>query len=268
MTRPLPPAQWIRPQWPAAGHVRALITTRAGGVSGGSFGAGFAGGGMNIGLSSGDEVAAVRANRARLREFLPAEPRWLSQVHGSGVHDADQDGAFPVADAAVSAGAQRVCVVSIADCLPVFFTDPQGRVVGAAHAGWRGLAAGVLQNTAAALRVKLGEAGAELLAYLGPAIGPTAFEVGGEVLAAMRARLPRAEAAFVSRPGGKYLADLFALARQALGQAGIERVFGGGQCTYSDPGRFYSFRRDRITGRHAALIWIERVSRADGMSPV
>ena len=249
-----PHPQWIVPDWPAAGNVRALITTRAGGVSAGPFGA-VAGGGMNLGLKSGDAIENVQANRARLRAVLPAEPRWLQQVHGSTVVSIDDEGAPPPADASISLQPRHVCAVSIADCLPVLFADRGGRAVGAAHAGWRGLAAGIIQNTAEAMRAKLG--GAALLAYLGPAIGPTHFEVGAEVLAAMSERLPRAVAAFSPLGQGKYLCDLFALARQALAQTGIEQIFGGGACTYSDATRFYSYRRDRITGRHAALIWIE-----------
>jgi YfiH family protein len=289
--------QWIVPQWPAPPVVRALITTRAGGFSTGAFGA-VEGGGMNLGLKSGDAVETVQANRARLRAVLPAAPRWLQQVHGAAVADIDATSHADVdatnhadnhdsnhadnhatnhannhannhasnhadaapADAAISLRPRRVCVVSIADCLPVFFADRRGRAVGVAHAGWRGLAAGILQNTATALRERLGEADASLLAYLGPAIGPSAFEVGPDVLAAMRERLPQADAAFRPRHGttGKYLCDLFALARQALAQVAVTDVYGGGDCTYSDPRRFYSYRRDGVTGRHAALIWIER----------
>lgn len=249
--------QWIVPNWPAPAGVRAVITTRAGGVSDGAYGSPPAGGGMNLGLKSGDALEKVQANRARLLSSLPAEPRWLQQVHGAAVASIDSDGELAAADAAVSLTAGRVCVVSIADCLPVLFADAAGRAVGVAHAGWRGLAAGVIQNTAAEIRSRLNDQRAELIAYLGPAIGPRHFEVGAEVLAAMHQRLPQADLAF--RPGttGKYFADLFALAQQALAQIGITRVFGGGFCTYSDAQRYYSFRRDRTTGRHAALIWIE-----------
>lgn len=251
-----PHPQWIVPDWAAPANVHALITTRAGGVSGGPFGAG-ADGGMNIGLKSGDAIENVRANRERLRAALPAEPRWLRQVHGAAVASIDEDDDPAPADAAVSLLPRRVCAVSIADCLPVLFAERGGRAVGAAHAGWRGMAAGVIQNTAAAMRTKLGDDGAELLAYLGPAIGPAHFEVGEEVLVAMSERLPQAERAFVPASPGKYLADLFALARQALAQAGVEQVFGGGDCTFTDEARFFSYRRDRVTGRHAALVWID-----------
>lgn len=256
-----PHSQWIVPDWDAPANVRALITTRAGGVSGSPFGAAD-GGGMNVGLKSGDAIESVHANRARLRAVLPAEPRWLQQVHGAAVADVDVEGALAAADAAISLVPGRVCVVSIADCLPVLFADRRGRAVGVAHAGWRGLAAGVLQNTAAAMRDRLGDPDAVLLAYLGPAIGPKRFEVGAEVLAAMSEGLPQAGSAFAAAAQqGKYLCDLFALARQALAQGGVEQVFGGGECTYSEADRFFSYRRDRVTGRHAALIWLEASER-------
>ncbi len=248
--------QWIRPDWDAPDHVHALITTRAGGVSEGPFGAAGAGG-MNVGLKSGDDIDRVRENRALLRRCLPEEPRWLQQVHGAAVAFVDDGEPATPADAAVSLRRGRVCVVSVADCLPVLFADRAGRAVGVAHAGWRGLAAGVLQETAGAMRVRMRDPQAELSAFLGPAIGPQRFEVGAEVLEAMRARLPQAAAAFAALPSGKYLCDLFALARMALAQAGIERISGGGVCTHSDAQRFYSYRRDRITGRHAALIWMQ-----------
>jgi YfiH family protein len=215
---------------------------------------------MNLGLHTGDEPARVLANRAALRRLLPAEPVWLSQVHGAAVFDADTSSAStPDADASCATGLHVVCAVLVADCLPVLLTDTGGRVVAAAHAGWRGLAAGVLQNTVARLRARLHEAGAgpddEIIAWLGPAIGPRKFEVGTEVLAMMQKQLPKAAQAFIPAEQGKYLADLFSLARQALEQSGVMRVFGGGLCTGSTPQHFYSYRRDGITGRHAALIW-------------
>lgn len=249
--------QWIVPDWPAPPKVRALITTRAGGVSAGPFADGDGSGGMNLGLKSGDEIEQVQANRARLRAVLPAEPRWLRQVHGPAVAEIDGDGEPGPADAAIALQPGRVCVVSVADCMPVLFADRDGGAVGVAHAGWRGLAAGVLQNTAVAMRRRLGDAERELLAYLGPAIGPAHFEVGAEVLDAMGERLPRAGEAFRPLGEGKYLCDLFTLARQALAQVAVTRVYGGADCTYGDPRRFYSYRRDKVTGRHAALIWRE-----------
>lgn len=248
--------QWIRPEWPAPGNVRALITTRGGGVSRGPYGVPpERTSGMNIGLGCGDDIADVTANRARLRASLPADPRWLHQVHGAAVVDAMRIDPGAMADASFTDQANVVCVVSIADCMPVLLADASARSVGVAHAGWRGLAAGVIQATANAIRASLKDSGAELLAYLGPAIGPRHFEVGAEVLTAMKASLPQAGRAFTKRPNGKYLADLFALGRQALDQAGVTLIYGGNECTFSDPRRFYSFRRDEVTGRHAALIW-------------
>lgn len=258
MKRAAPHPDWIVPDWPAPPRVRALITTRAGGHSRGPFGVPPSGeGGMNVGLKSGDELAHVRANRARLRAVLPSEPLWLHQVHGAQVAPIDDLAGPLAADAATAATPGHVCVVTIADCLPVLLADLRGRVVGVAHAGWRGLAAGVLQNTVRQMRSRLGEPDAGMCAYLGPAIGPTRFEVGAEVIAALDEGLPQAKAAFTAGGPGRYFADLFALARQALEQVGVTQVSGGGECTAGDPMRFYSFRRDRVTGRHAALVWIE-----------
>ncbi len=260
---PALPPDWVVPDWPAPPMVQAFITARSGGVSQGPFGApadGGTGGGMNLGLKSGDDVDAVLRNRARLRGFLPAEPVWLNQVHGAGVVDADGPNAVgATADASVALATEVVCAVSIADCLPVLLCDADGRAVGAVHAGWRGLAAGAIQATVRAMRRRLGDPHARLLAYLGPAIGPDRFEVGDDVLAAMRAALPDAPRAFRALPTeGKYLADLFDLARQALAQVDVEDAYGGTLCTASDAARFYSFRRDKVTGRHLAVIWRKR----------
>lgn len=249
--------EWIVPDWPAPVHVRAFITTRAGGLSRGPFGSRGPEGGMNVGMKSGDAVETVRHNRQRLHQRLPEEPRWLQQVHGARVVSIDGDDEGEAADAAISLTPGRVCVVSVADCLPVLFTERDGRAVGVAHAGWRGLAAGVIQNTAQSIRRRLLDPQAQLLAFLGPAIGPVHFQVGAEVLQAMRTGLPDAERAFVAEKNGKYRADLFELARQALAQVGVTEVYGGGLCTFSDAERFYSFRRHGVTGRHAALIWID-----------
>lgn len=248
---------WIRPDWPVSGRVRALITTRSGGVSSGPWGVPPTGtGGMNLGFLSGDAPDAVRANRARLRAALPSEPRWLHQLHGPTVVRAD-DVAEPLeADASFTVTPGVVPAVMVADCMPVLLADVGGRCVGVAHAGWRGLASGVIQATVRAMRSALGDHAAELIAYLGPAIGPAHFEVGHEVLQAMSATLPGATAAFHPQ-ADKYLADLFALGRQALQEVGVTGVYGGSECTYSAPERFYSFRRERVTGRHAALVWIE-----------
>lgn len=238
---------WIVPDWPAPANVKAVITTRAGGVSGGPFAS------FNLGLRAGDDPRAVAANRARLRAALPQEPKWLRQVHGIGVADADAITGATEADASIARGAGTVCVVMIADCVPVLFTDRAGSVVAIAHAGWRGLVGGVIENTVSALARDPGE----LLAYLGPGIGPGAFEVGPDVRNAFIARVPQAAAAFAPHVPGKWLADLFLLARQRLRRAGVESIHGGGVCTYTDAARFFSYRRDKTTGRMAALIWRE-----------
>jgi YfiH family protein len=192
-----------------------------------------------------------------LRVVLPAEPRWLRQVHGAAVVDAAKLRDSVEADAAFTSEPNVVCVVSVADCMPVFLAERHGRCVAVAHAGWRGLAAGVIQNSVIAMRERLGDRSAHIHAWLGPAIGPARFEVGMDVLEAVRMTLPRAMEAFVHGAEGKSLASLPALARQALSQVDVEDVVGGDLCTFSDPSRFYSFRRDRVTGRHAALIWLD-----------
>jgi len=239
--------EWIVPDWPAPSNVRALITTRSGGVSTGPYAS------MNPADHVGDDPQAVVANRALLRAALPSEPFWLKQVHGDGVAEA---GRGPVeADACIARAAGQVCVVLTADCLPVLFAAADGSVVGAAHAGWRGLCTGVLERTVAAMGVPA----QQILAYLGPAIGPHAFEVGPEVREAFMAQDVSAAAAFAPHANGKYLADLYLLARQRLARVGVTQVYGGGECTYSDTERFFSYRRDGATGRMAALVWIDSV---------
>jgi len=277
-SEPQPDPQWIRPAWPVPGNVQALITTRAGGHSQGPWGAPGAAGGMNLGEGS-DDPQAVARNRQRLRALLPAEPRWLEQVHGTVVIDAAAHAgvqargaaagppARPRADAAFTTASSVVCCVLVADCLPVLLADAAGRGVAAAHAGWRGLAGGIIQNTVAALRAALRDPDARLLAYLGPAIGPAQFVVGPEVLAAMQQRLPAAQQAFIPQGTGKYRADLFALASQALAQVGVTAVYGGGDCTMTDAARFYSFRRESPAGRQAALIWRKDAGAAAGVHP-
>jgi polyphenol oxidase len=240
------PPDWIVPDWPAAARVRAFITTRAGGVSSGPYAS------CNLGKSTADDPTAVRENERRLDALLPAPPRWLHQVHGARVVQADTVEGNVQADAACTASPGVVCAVKIADCMPVLVANAAGTAVGIAHAGWRGLASGVVENTVRALPTD----GGPIMAYLGPAIGPRAFEVGDEVRAAFCAVDPAAAAAFVPVGAGKWLADLFALARQRLAGCGVERVYGGGLCTYSSPDRFYSHRRNPVTGRMAALIWL------------
>ncbi len=241
------PHDWIIPEWAAPARVKSIVTTRNGGVSRDTYAS------FNVGLRAGDDEAAVLANRRLLRALLPGDPKWLRQVHTARVVAADDVGDSPEADASVARKPGTVCVVMIADCLPVLLCDRAGTVVAAAHAGWRGLLAGVIENTVAAMQVPPGE----LIAYLGPAIGPGAFEVGAEVRDAFVARAPADGSAFNAQRAGKWLGDLFALARQRLGRCGVQQVAGGGLCTYRDPARFYSYRRDKSTGRMAALIWLD-----------
>ena len=248
--------QAISAELPVPG-VRGFITTRAGGCSTGAWGALDGHGGLNLGFGTGDAADAVVANRRRLGALLPQDPRWLRQVHGATVVEAESVDVPAEADASTSITAATVCAVMIADCMPVLIASRDGRAVGAAHAGWRGLAGGVIQNTVRALRERLGDRHAEVVAYLGPAIGPDHFEVGAEVLQAMQVQLPDARTAFADIGNGKYLANLFQLGRMALAQVGVQEVRGGNDCTYSDARRFYSFRRDRVTGRHAAVIWLD-----------
>lgn len=246
----------IEPRWAAPATVGAAFTLRCGGASCGAWGSVVGEGGFNLGAACGDQPAAVETNRHSLARVTGADLRWLNQVHGAEVVDAATLSAPVAADASFTDRPGVACVVMVADCLPVLLADRHGRVVGAAHAGWRGLAAGVIQATAAAMRARLGEPGAELVAWMGPAIGPAHFEVGPEVREAMRTSLPDADRAFAPGQGDRLLADIFALGRQALASCGVEHVAGGGECTVSDPSRFYSFRRDRITGRHAAAVWL------------
>ncbi|HEX7953754.1 MAG TPA: peptidoglycan editing factor PgeF [Burkholderiales bacterium] len=241
------PDDWIIPDWPVPARVKSLITSRNGGSSRGPYAS------MNLGQRVNDDPEAVAANRRLLRQFLPAEPKWLDQVHGSTVVRAEAVLAPVPADASLATSPGCVSVITIADCLPVLFAERSGACVAAAHAGWRGLAAGVLENTVRAL----GAPPRDLLAYLGPAIGPAAFEVGDEVRAAFVAVDPAAALAFAPHQPGKWLADLFLLARQRLAAVGVTDVFGGGQCTYSDPKRFFSHRRDKVSGRMAALVWLQ-----------
>lgn len=241
-------SDWIAPQWPAPDCVGALVTTRAGGASAGPYAS------LNLGTSTHDDPSAVAENRARLRALLPQEPLWLRQMHGNAVVDADTSAPLPAADASVARRAGTVCAILVADCIPVLFTDRAGSVIAAAHAGWRGLASGVIANTISAMCAH-GVARADLIAYLGPGIGPTAFEVGRDVFDAYTVRDRETMRAFVPHAEGKWLCDLFWLARHALARAGVHEVYGGELCTYSDARRFYSHRRDKATGRMAALIW-------------
>jgi YfiH family protein len=239
----------ILPDWPAPVRVKSLMTTRAGGVSQAPWAS------LNLGDHVGDDPAHVAANRARLRQQLPGEPAWLRQVHGARAVQVGQD-SNREADAAYTRLTGQVCAVLTADCLPVLFCDRAGSVVAAAHAGWRGLVGGVLEATVAAMQVQPGE----ILAWMGAAIGPQAFEVGDEVRQAFVAQHAEAAAAFLPSPGaapGKWLADIYQLARVRLNHVGVQAIYGGGCCTYQEAASFYSYRRDGVTGRMASLIWLE-----------
>lgn len=261
-----PDPAWLVPDWPAPARVRALSTTRQGGVSRGPYGvAGGMPGGLNLGTHVGDDAADVARNRARLAACLPSMPQWLEQVHGCAVatvdHVAAPGDSVPRADASVALTPGHVCAVMTADCLPVLLCDAQGTVVGAAHAGWRGLCNGVIEATLARMQAAAGGAAPRWLAWLGPAIGPDAFEVGAEVREAFLAQARPHEqaavaAAFRAGAAGKYLADIYALARTRLARAGCVDIHGGAACTVADAERFYSYRRDGVTGRMASLVWL------------
>jgi len=238
-------ASFIVPDWPAPAAVRALTTVRAGGASGPPWQ------GFNLGDHVGDDPGAVAANRAALRRELPGDPLWLTQVHGTRCVDAATAAPGVEADASFTRRRGVVCAVLTADCLPVLLCDDRASVVAVAHAGWRGLAAGVIEATVAAM----GEPGARLMAWLGPAIGPRAFEVGGEVRERFVAADPRAAGAF-SATGEKWLCDLNMLARQRLAALGVRRVTGIEACTVGDRGTYFSYRRDGVTGRMASLTWL------------
>jgi YfiH family protein len=281
----------ITPEWPAPPGVRAAFTLRTGGVSVAPYDS------LNLGAGIGDAPATVAENRRRVREKLrlPVEPGWLEQVHGvqvvalaagdaagaagpsrqvmsaasagAGVSgaaaggSADVSGSVPIGDASVAWGAGQVCAIRVADCMPVLFAARDGSAVGAAHAGWRGLAGGVLEATVD----RLGISASQLIAWMGPAIGPKHFEVGDEVRAAFIAADPGAASAFVANARRRWQCDLYALARRRLAAIGVSGIYGGGWCTFAESERFFSYRRSGQCGRMAALIWIEseRVERRD-----
>lgn len=237
----------IKPDWPAPSHVQAFTTTRQGGISQGLYAA------LNLGLHVNDQTEHVLANRALLRKQLPSEPVWLEQVHGTTVVPAQIYPIPPIADAVYSHSPQQVCAVQTADCLPLLLCDQAGTHVAAVHAGWRGLAAGIIEQTLAVFADPQ-----QLLAWLGPAIGPNAFEVGAEVREQFIDAAPEAIAAFRPSPrAGHWFADLYQLARQRLRRHGVTQIFGGIYCTYTERELFYSYRRDGAhTGRMASLIWL------------
>jgi YfiH family protein len=244
----------LAPDWTVPARVRAAFTLRAGGVSAPPYES------LNLGLHVGDLPAAVAENRRRVRAALalPAEPAWLEQVHGTAVARLDDatagrapDSAALRADAAMTRSAGLVCAIQVADCMPVLFAARDGSCIAAAHVGWRGLAAGVLEATVAAMDFP----GTQLLAWLGPAIGQANFEVGEEVRAAFTVHDAGAQVAFVRNARERWQCDLYALARRRLAALGVA-AGGGGWCTFADRQRFFSFRRDGRCGRMAALIWL------------
>ncbi len=247
-------------QWGAPEQIKTMITNRHGGFSQHPFDS------LNLGLHVGDDPLLVKKNRDALKTLLPNEPLWLNQVHGTQVIDADLEGInidAPNADASVTSTPGRVLAIMTADCLPVLLASRDGKVVGAAHAGWRGLVAGVIEQTVSLMRAKQNkqtqtdaEPQSEILAYLGPAIGPHAFEVGSEVREIFMAQNSASAACFEQlQEKGKYLADIYALARLRLNALGIEQIEGGRECTLQDPD-YFSYRRDQQTGRMGSFIWI------------
>jgi hypothetical protein len=240
--------EWLVPEWPTPPGVRVISTLRQGGTSEGPYAS------MNLASHVGDAAVNVEANRRLLRRaaHLPSEPMWLEQVHGTEIVSHDGRSDVPRADAAMTRGRGRVCAVMTADCLPVVLADREGSRVAVAHGGWRGLAHGVIEATVRALHCPP----AELLAWLGPAIGQQAFEVGIEVRDAFVARSAQLAGCFAENECGRFQADLYGLATAMLAEAGVTAVHGGGWCTASDPRRFFSFRRDGTTGRMATLAWL------------
>jgi YfiH family protein len=238
---------WFIPDWPMPANVRSLQTTRRGGVSRAPYDS------LNLGDHVGDNPLAVAQNRQRLNRLMPSEPVWLEQVHGTQVVNADLASCKLRGDASVAHRPGSVCVVMTADCLPVLLCDEAGTVVGAAHAGWRGLCDGVIEATIAAMNTPA----AKLLAWLGPAISQPAFEVGAEVRAAFIAKDAQAVSAFVPGVDGKWQADIYQLARLRLQALGVTQIYGGQHCTFHEAARFFSYRRDGVTGRMGTFIWLE-----------
>ena len=246
MKRTLSRAEFIIPDWPAPANVKARQTTRLGGYSVAPYES------LNLGSHVQDDDLAVAKNRQLLSDYLPSEPIWLNQVHGIEVVDAAKSMCVQDADASFSKNKNVVCVTMTADCLPVLLCNKQGTMVAAIHAGWRSLCDGVIESTIKAMGIEPDD----LMAWLGPSIGPDAFEVGGEVREAFIAKDAQAEQAFKS-VGDKWLGDLYLIAKQRLNKLGVIELYGGGECTYSNPSRYFSFRRDGHTGRMATMIWFE-----------
>lgn len=242
----------IIPEWPAPARVKAISTTRLGGQSQTPYNS------FNLAQHVGDDSETININRASLKQLAgyPDEPRWLQQVHGSAIVDAGAVNGLVEADASFTTATHATCVVMTADCLPVLFCDKQGQAVAAAHAGWRGLAAGVLEATLQRLCRELSCPTSQILAWFGPAIGPQAFEVGDEVREAFIAQHD-VSSAFISNRAGHWLMDIYAVARQRLTVAGVENISGGQYCTYTDQQQFFSYRREATCGRMASLIWLQ-----------
>ena len=249
MVRMLNKLNLIIPDWPAPSNVHAIQTTRQGGFSDAPFES------LNLGAHVQDQLITVVKNRQLLDQFVPAEPVWLNQVHGTNVVDAALSSCVQDADASFTTQSNVVCVTMTADCLPVLLCNKQGTAVAAIHAGWRSLCDGVIENAVLAMGLKA----EELLAWLGPAIGPDAFEVGAEVRQAFIEKDTHATQAFQPH-ADKWLANLYLLATQRLNNVGIKAIYGGGDCTYSSPERYFSFRRDGMTGRMATMIWLAKPS--------
>jgi YfiH family protein len=249
MVRMLNKLNLIIPDWPAPSNVHAIQTTRQGGFSDAPFES------LNLGAHVQDQLITVVKNRQLLDQFVPAEPVWLNQVHGTNVVDAALSSCVQDADASFTTQSNVVCVTMTADCLPVLLCNKQGTAVAAIHAGWRSLCDGVIENAVLAMGLKA----EELLAWLGPAIGPDAFEVGAEVRQAFIEKDNHATQAFQPH-ADKWLANLYLLATQRLNNVGIKAIYGGGDCTYSSPERYFSFRRDGMTGRMATMIWLAKPS--------
>ena len=249
MVRMLNKSDLIIPDWPAPSNVHAIQTTRQGGFSDAPFES------LNLGAHVQDHPITVYKNRQLLDQFVPAEPVWLNQVHGTNVIDAALSSCVQDADASFTTQSNVVCVTMTADCLPVLLCDRKGTAVAAIHAGWRSLCDGVIENTVQAMGVN----SADLIAWLGPAIGPNAFEVGSEVRQAFIDKDTHATKAFKPH-SDKWLANLYLLATQRLNNVGIKAIYGGGDCTYSSPERYFSFRRDGMAGRMATMIWMAKPS--------
>ena len=239
-------SDFIIPNWPAPKNVHALQTTRTGGISLAPYDS------LNLGSHVKDNPIHVAQNRQMLNQFLPSEPVWLNQVHGINVVDAANTDCVPDADASFTTRKNVVCVTMTADCLPILVCDSAGTAVASIHAGWRSLCDGVIEATIAKMQTN----SSDLMAWLGPAIGSNAFEVGAEVRAQFMAKDEKAELAF-KQHNDKYLADIYQIATQRLNNLGITQIYGGGECTFTDEKRFFSFRRDGATGRMATLIWLE-----------